>query len=165
MTLRPPSLTRVLAIDPTNRGCGFAVLEGPSRLIDWGVKRVVGRNINGGSIAAVVRLLRWYEPELIVLEDCAVRSARRGQRVKQLTDDLADLAGRNGIRAIRVPWSRVRRVCGSSPTATKEQIAELLANRFPELARHRPAHRKPWMSEDTRLAIFDAVAMALTGLA
>lgn len=29
---------RVLAIDPSTRGFGFAVLEGPNRLIDWGVK-------------------------------------------------------------------------------------------------------------------------------
>jgi len=29
---------RVLAIDPSTRGFGFAVLEGPDRLIDWGVK-------------------------------------------------------------------------------------------------------------------------------
>ena len=28
----------VLAIDPSTRGFGFAVLEGPNRLIDWGVK-------------------------------------------------------------------------------------------------------------------------------
>lgn len=29
---------RVLAIDPSTRGFGFAVLEAPNRLIDWGVK-------------------------------------------------------------------------------------------------------------------------------
>ena len=157
-------LTRVLAIDPTNRGCGFAVLEGPTRLIDWGNKRVVGRNVNAGCIAAVVRLLRWYEPECLVIEDCTVRGARRRERVRRLTDDLADLARRFNVRAVRVPWARVRKVCGSSPTATKEQIATRLAEQFPELARHLPAHRKPWMSEDVRMSIFDAVALAMTAL-
>jgi hypothetical protein len=29
---------RVLAIDPSTRGFGFAILEGPNQLIDWGVK-------------------------------------------------------------------------------------------------------------------------------
>ena len=29
---------RVLAIDPSTRGFGYAVLEGPNRLIDWAVK-------------------------------------------------------------------------------------------------------------------------------
>ena len=31
---------RVLAIDPTTKGFGFAIMEGPERLIDWGVKGV-----------------------------------------------------------------------------------------------------------------------------
>ncbi len=157
-------LTRVLAIDPTNRGCGFAVFEGPTRLIDWGIKRVGGRNVNAGCIAAVVRLLRWYEPECLVIEDCAVRGARRRDRVRRLTDDLVDLARRFHVRAVRVPWTRVRRACGSSPIATKEQIAARLAEQFPELARHLPAHRKPWMSEDVRMSIFDAAALARTWL-
>lgn len=37
---RPRTLKRVLAIDPNSRGFGFAVLEGPDRLIDWGVVHV-----------------------------------------------------------------------------------------------------------------------------
>jgi hypothetical protein len=37
-----------------------------------------------------------------------------------------------------------------------------IAKRFPELAPRLPRFRKPWMSEDYRMSIFDAVAMALT---
>ena len=33
-----------------------------------------------------------------------------------------------------------------------------MANHFPELAPRLPRFRKPWMSEDYRMSIFDAIA-------
>jgi hypothetical protein len=46
---------------------------------------------------------------------------------------------------------------------TKHALAEMLAGRFPEeLASRLPPKRRPWMSEDYRMDIFDAVALALT---
>jgi hypothetical protein len=50
-----------------------------------------------------------------------------------------------------------------SPMAirNKDQMARFLAQRFPELVRYVPPERKPWMSEDERMAIFDAVSFAL----
>ena len=42
----------------------------------------------------------------------------------------------------------------------KNEIARFIAARFPELARSLPPERKPWMSEDSRMAIFDAAAFA-----
>jgi hypothetical protein len=42
----------------------------------------------------------------------------------------------------------------------KSQIARFIAARFPELADYVPRERKPWTSEDPRMAIFDAAAFA-----
>jgi hypothetical protein len=48
-----------------------------------------------------------------------------------------------------------------NPKATKQEMAELLARQFPDdLAARLPPKRKPWKSEDTRMDIFDAVALA-----
>jgi len=45
---------------------------------------------------------------------------------------------------------------------TKHALAEILAARFPEeLGCRLPPKRRPWMSEDYRMDIFDAVALAL----
>lgn len=161
--MTPPDVSarRILALDPIDRGVGFAVLEGPDRLVDWGIKRVAGRNVNAGCIAAVVRLLRWYEPEVVVLQDCATRCARRRDRIRVLVHDLGDLATRFRARPVHVPWSRVRQLFGGRPDATKEEIARRLAMHFPELARVVPPHRKPWMTLDVRLGIFGAVALGL----
>jgi len=49
-----------------------------------------------------------------------------------------------------------------NPKGTKQEMAELLAKKFPdELASRLPPKRKPWKSEDKRMDIFDAVALAV----
>lgn len=40
MNPRSPEPRRVLAIDPTSRGFGFVVFEGPEHLIDWAVVEI-----------------------------------------------------------------------------------------------------------------------------
>ena len=42
----------------------------------------------------------------------------------------------------------------------KYEIAIAIAKRFPELAPRLPRLRKPWMSEDDRMSIFDAIGLA-----
>ena len=45
---------------------------------------------------------------------------------------------------------------------TKHVLAEIIAKRFPEeLGSRLPPKRRPWMSEDYRMNIFDAVALVL----
>jgi len=48
-----------------------------------------------------------------------------------------------------------------SGVPNKDKRARFIAARFPELARSVPPERKPWMSEDERMAIFDAAAFGL----
>ena len=49
--------------------------------------------------------------------------------------------------------------------ATKQAIASRLAQIFPELLPHLPPERKPWMTEDDRMSVFDAVSFAVTSIA
>jgi hypothetical protein len=44
--------------------------------------------------------------------------------------------------------------------ANKQQIAETIAKYIPALALYLPPPRRPWTSEDRRMAIFDAAALA-----
>jgi hypothetical protein len=43
---------------------------------------------------------------------------------------------------------------------TKQKIAEMIAKQIPALNLYVPPERKPWMSEDPRMGIFDAAALA-----
>jgi hypothetical protein len=67
---------RVLAIDPSTRGFGFAVLEGPNRLIDWGVKETRS-NKNTKSLKLIAELIERYQLTAIIVEDYAGRGSRR----------------------------------------------------------------------------------------
>jgi hypothetical protein len=57
---------RVLAIDPSTRGLGFAILEGPNQMIDWGVKQAEGDK-NGECVRIVKELIDQYRPHVLVL--------------------------------------------------------------------------------------------------
>lgn len=150
---------RALAIDLSSRGFGYALFDSEGKLVDWGVRKVTG-NKNAGCLTRIRALIRWYEPEVIVLEDC--ESGERHQRIKELSEDVSRLAERMEIRVVQIPWILVQSVCGGSPRATKEEIAARIGDHFPEIKPHLPPKRKPWMSEDERMSLFDAVALAAT---
>jgi len=150
---------RVLAIAPKPRGFGFAILESPTTLIDWGVK-ATRQQKEATTLAKVAELIRHYQPEVFVFEDC--RKSRRCPRVRRLLDHICNLAIHKSVRPRSVPASRVRKVFLSFHARTKHEIAQVIAQQLPDLAPRLPRYRKPWMSEDYRMAIFDAAALALT---
>jgi Holliday junction resolvasome RuvABC endonuclease subunit len=150
---------RVLAIDPTSRGFGYAVLEGPERLIDWGVVQVRDDK-ESACLKRIERLIERYVPDVIVLEDSP--RSRRCARVRQLIDRIRQLADNKRIPARSFSRSKIRRAFAPFGAVTKSQIAAQIAKLFVELAPHLPGVRKIWRSEDGRSAIFDAVSLALT---
>lgn len=161
MNLVDPSTKRVLTLDPTSQGLGFAVLEGPTLLIDWG-----GRTTASANAAAVVEqvtdMLRHYRIDVLVVEDCTDLRSRRGRRACALIEALSHAADEMGIVSIRISITAVHRLFGGDEPTNKDEIARAIAEHFPELAPRLPPKRKVWMTEPTRMAIFDAVAFGLT---
>jgi len=151
---------RVLAIDPTHRGFGYVIFEGPDFLIDWGVRHVEGPK-NKASIAAAAELITRCRPRIMVLEEVTARGCRRRRRVRELVDGLQQYGRERGLTVRKVAQARVKRTLLPLGIRNKNQMARFIAARFPELARSLPPERKPWMSEDSRMAIFDAAAFAL----
>lgn len=157
--MNPSSLQtwRVLAIDPTSKGFGYAILESPAVLIDWGVRHAKADR-NAKCLQQARELINRYRPEMLVVENTAATSSRRCLRVVQLIENLFALASSAGLRTRRISRRQVQRSFSKAGPATKRQIAVALAARFPELAPQLPPVRKPWMSEDERMSIFDALA-------
>ena len=151
---------RVLAIDPTHRGFGYVIFEGPDFLIDWGVRHVEGPK-NKASIAAAEELITHYQPRIVVLEDVMAKCCRRCRRVRELVGGLDQYGRERGLKVRKIAQARVKRAFLPLGIRNKNQMARFVAARFPELARYLPPERKPWMSEDLRTAIFDAAAFAL----
>lgn len=152
---------RVLAMDPSTRGFGFAVLEGPARLIDWGVKEARD-NKHEKCLRLIEELIERYGPDVIVVEDYSAKGSRRCLRVQKLIKAILELALAKGISSRSFSHSKVRKAFYSFEAFTKHQIAITITQLFPELELRLPPFRKPWMSEDYRMSIFDAVALALT---
>lgn len=150
----------VLAIDPYLHGFGWALLEGPDLLVDWGIYQTRTRRPERilGRIAA---LLQRYEPHLLVVEDIHHPRCRRRERARLLISEIRDMARTADIPVHVVPLKDIRDHYRNLGARSKDAVAGLIALRFPELQRIRPPRRKNWMREDERMAVFDATAMAL----
>lgn len=161
MNPRFPEPKRVLALDPTSRGFGFAVFEGPERLIDWAVVEI-RTSREDKCLQRMVDLIARYQPDVLVLEDPNGRGSRRCSRVQKLLGRVERLADEGAILTRHFSRSKVRRAFSDSGAKTKYEIAVAIAKRFPELVPRLPRFRKPWMTEDDRMSIFDAASFALT---
>ena len=156
--------TRVLAIDPTARGFGFIVFEGPRNVVDWGVRsgRQVSLEKEKQLLMRVADLLRRYRPHVLILEKTQAQGSRRGDRVRLLIESTADLGLRNGVLVQRIAVSKVRKTFQTFGAKTKYEIACYIATQIPEIGLWLPKPRKLWKGEDYRMAAFDAAALALT---
>jgi hypothetical protein len=151
---------RVLAIDPTTKGFGFAVLEGEKKLVEWGTREANG-NKNGSCLSEIGNLIRLYQPGVIVVEDCESKHSRRSRRVKDLVRQITRAATGWRVKLCRVSRLAVKRLFSPLGAVNKYEIAKMITQQFVELALRLPPQRKSWMAEDERFAIFDAVAFAL----
>lgn len=154
---------RILAVDPVSRGFGFAVLEEGDRLVDWGT-RGARSDKEKTCVNKIAALWERYEPDLFVLEDYAARRCRRSARVRGLLRRIRGAAVRHGLRVRAVPRRAVRKAFASRGARTKDEIARAIAAEFPELALSLPPPRKPWVTEDQRMGIFGAMALAATAM-
>lgn len=162
MSYIPIEKTCVLALDPSSKGTGFAVLEGPEQLIDWGMKVAARGDKNARCLKQVATLVEYYTPDVIVLEDYAGKGSHRCLRIQRLLSQIGARAAEMGITAYSYSRSVVQEVFAQYGAFTKYEIATAIASQLPELAPWMPPVRKCWMSEDYRMSIFDAVAFAMT---
>jgi len=157
----PPKYPRILTIAPSTRGFGFALVEGLDMLVDWGVKSVKGDK-NAQSLMKVEELIVRYKPEVLVLQDTSIKQSRRSERIQILSKQIISLAATRKVSVALFSREQVIRAFFADGQGTKQALAEIIATKFPEeLGSRLPPKRRPWMSEDSRMDIFDAVALAL----
>ena len=107
-------------------------------------------------------MIAHYQPGVIVLEDHLVKHSRRSARIRTLSKKIIIVAESCNIGLALLSREQVRRVFFAQGQGIKYALAQMLATRFPEeLGSRLPPKRRPWMSEDYRMDIFDAVALAV----
>lgn len=151
----------VLAIDPAPRRFGFALFETPNEPLDWGVCEVRFQK-NRKCFEKIRKMILNYEPEVVVLEDWRGDGSRRDRRICSLLDEIHRFLQIRGIRVFRYSRSEIQNVFIQFGVKTKFGIAKMICERLPVFQRRLPPERKPWMCEDSRMHIFDAVSLALT---
>lgn len=151
----------VLAVYPFSRGFAFAFLEGPESPFEWGVKEIRGRDKNARTVTEIKKLIDRYHPEVLVMEDAAHKGSRRTVRIRRLYRSLAHLAATEYIDVYRYKTSDIQDYFAAAGARTKFEIAQAIALQIPAFAHRLPPPRKPWMSEDPRQSLFDALALAL----
>ena len=162
MTHTPTKQVRILAIAPCTRGFGYAVMEEPKTLVDWGIRTVKGDK-NAQCLVHVEAMIALYQPTILVLQDHLDEDFRRSPRVRTLIVELNALARRRKIAVKRFSNAEVRvTLCGDADK-TKHDMAVKLTDEFSEeLASRLPPKRRAWTSEPYQMSIFDAVALAWT---
>ncbi len=150
-----------LSVAPTTRGIGYCAIENPGSLVDWGLKAVTGDK-NVESLKKVRELIEYFCPTRLVLQDVSKPDCRRADRIVRLSEAIILLAKKCAVKVTLVSNSQIRKHFFGNKRGTKYKIACLLAERFPEELQVRlPRKRKPWMSEDSRMDIFDAISIAI----
>jgi Holliday junction resolvasome RuvABC endonuclease subunit len=152
----------VLAIYPNTSGFAFVLFEGSLSPVDWGVTTIRGRDRNGRCLQIIASMFARHEPDVLVLQDTLVGGTRRSKRVTNLNAAIFKLAELNNIPVRTYSRASVRLAFSYLGSASKHAIAETIAKHIPAFERYLPPPRKPWMTEDTRMGLFDAAALMLT---
>ena len=136
-------------------------MEGQKTIIEFGC-RVADGDKNAQSLAKMKKLLNFYRPDVLVLQDVEAKGSRRYPRIKTLNRQIKRVAEKHEVKVKLISGKQLRSLLLGNPRGTKHEMAEMLATQFPdELASRLPPKRKLWKSEDSRMDIFDAAALAL----
>jgi hypothetical protein len=156
--MRHKSFVRILALDLHPRRFGYAVLEAPDSLLDWGVRscRKKGKPTDVLLHRRLRQLLDLWKPTVLVIRT----ASRTLPRQKLLREKLLE-----GVTAEAKNYrTSVRKASDNVETSTKYESARRVAEHFPVLARSLPPLRKPWESEDYRMSMFTAATLAIAEL-
>jgi hypothetical protein len=110
----------------------------------------------------VAGLLEANQPDAVVLEDPTSARLRRSARIGRLTRSIERLAEDQVVDVHRYSRQAVQECFGQFGARTRYEVAMGIATRVPAFERFLPPPRKLWMSEDARMGIFRAAALALT---
>ena len=157
----PFQSTTILAIDPGTRELGFAVMSN-QELLYYGVKTVVDRkkpsNVLKVAGEFVLKMIEKYQPSVLAIEKMFV-TQKNSALLNVVAAEIEAAAKENDLQIYEYASTAIRKTICQRGRATKREVAKLLSERFPELARYYN-RRKVWEVE-YYANLFDAVAVGL----
>lgn len=155
---------RILAIDLRPQQFGYAVFEGPKRLLDWGVAYYRPGGKEGAVVAGrrVAEMVRMFLPSVIVVKKVRQKIARDSYGAQPILRVIRRKAAADSISLRLISRRDVREAFGIFRGNTKYEIACNLTVIFPELLWKLPPKRKLYESEHPSMTTFDAIALGFT---
>lgn len=110
----------------------------------------------------IKRLFDRYAADVLVIQDTSEHGPERARWISSLNASIAALAKDRDVPVFAYSREQVRVAFEPYRCPNKQGLAELIAKHIPAFEQYVPPPRKPWMSEDRRMGLFDAAALALT---
>ena len=153
--------TRILAIDPGTKEIGVAVLD-EEELIYYAVKTIRDRGtaqkVLRQAVAVVIDLIATHQPDCVAIEKMFVVQ-KSAALLSVVAEEIKSAARGTGLDVYEYAPTTIRKFICQTGKATKEEVAKIVAGRYPELARHLNSvtrwERKYYAN------MFDAVAVGL----
>lgn len=151
----------VMAIFPSARGIAHVLFEGPYSPVDWGISDPRREHRKRRAIGHISRLLDHYTPDVLVLRGRVGFPLGRA-RLHKLLEAMEALAATKSVPIAQFSRSQIREAFQFLGSPTRYAIVETIAKNIPMFEPHVPPVRKIWKTEDRRMGLFDAIALALT---
>ncbi len=149
---------RVLAIDLRLHRSGFAIYEGPRRLLDYGTTAVPFERAEN-STSRFADLLKISLPSVIVVRKDRWEGMVAHPQAKLLIEMLASEADARGIEIRLLDQDAIKSTFRNLNCETKAEISSALSRFFPDLVWQLPPQRRIWDAEHPRQSVFDAIAL------
>lgn len=150
-----------LSIYLNTRGFAFVLFEGHLSPLDWGIREMRGPRKCNGCLRRITQIVDRYAPIALILQDTSEHGTQRARWITNLNASIRVLAKDRDIPALSYSRDQVRSAFERHKLPNKHSLAELIAKHIPAFERYVPPPRKPWMSEDRRMGLFDAAALGL----
>lgn len=157
--------SRIVAIDLRSQLLGFAALEGPTTLLDWGRRRFQESAVQDQAIVLrkkVAALLIFFVPSILVLKCASGRNDQEPSKYRVLVEAIQCEAKMQSVEIAFVSRKDVRDVFRQDGNISKYRIAAVISEMFPELAWELPPKRENYKPEHHSMPVFDAISIGLT---
>lgn len=154
--------SRILSIDPGTYQMGFAVLD-ECKLIHYGVKDIKVQRIPHIILEegrkTILRMIKDFKPNILVVEKTFFSKHKNISILNVFVDEIVAIGKMKRLKVMSYASNTVKKFITGNGYATKEQVAEKICKKYPEL--------KIYMNQDKKWKdryhqnMFDAVALGV----
>ncbi|MBS1595577.1 MAG: hypothetical protein JST90_14770 [Bacteroidetes bacterium] len=149
----------ILALHTFSGGLGYACIQVPERLLDYGVTKISPVS-NNKALSKAEKFISYYRPQVVLMRDGS--GDPKSGRSRKLRDAIETLAGEMGVDVYRYTKEQVAETFEVFGVTTKHGIVSKIVEFLPELGHRTPKERRWYEKDDYNMPIFNAVALAIT---